>query len=81
MVETWYALGTMIRQIVISKESYEQKLSKTSDAIFAKRYNSLSLSNGEVVYVYNQFTPERINDFISKVNEQSWDIHIEKVAE
>jgi len=31
--------------------------------------------------VYNQFTPERINDFISKVNEQSWDIHIEKVAE
>ena len=81
LVETWYALGTMIRQIVISKESYEQKLSKTSDAIFAKRYNSLSLPNGEVVYVYNQFTPERINDFISKVNEQSWDIHIEKVAE
>lgn len=81
LVETWYALGTMIRQIVISKESYEQKLSKTSDAIFAKRYNSLSLPKGEVVYVYNQFTPERINDFISKVNEQSWDIHIEKVAE
>lgn len=81
LVETWYALGTMIRQIVISKESYEQKLSKTSDAIFAKRYDSLNLPNGEVVYVYNQFTPERINDFISKVNEQSWDIHIEKVAE
>lgn len=81
LVETWYALGTMIRQIVISKESYEQKLSKTSDAIFAKRYDSLNLPNGEVVYVYNQFTPERINDFISKVNEQSWDIHIEKAAE
>lgn len=81
LVETWYALGTMIRQIVISKESYEQKLSKTSDAIFAKRYDSLNLPNGEVVYVYNQFTPERINDFISKVNEQSWNIHIEKVAE
>ena len=81
LVETWYALGTMIRQIVISKESYEQKLSKTSDAIFVKRYDSLNLPNGEVVYVYNQFTPERINDFISKVNEQSWDIHIEKVAE
>ena len=81
LVETWYALGTMIRQIVISKESYEQKLSKTSDAIFAKRYDSLNLPNREVVYVYNQFTPERINDFISKVNEQSWDIHIEKVAE
>ena len=81
LVETWYALGTMIRQIVISKESYEQKLSKTSDAIFAKRYDSLNLPNGDVVYVYNQFTPERINDFISKVNEQSWDIHIEKVAE
>lgn len=81
LVETWYALGTMIRQIVISKESYEQKLSKTSDAIFAKRYDILKLPNGEVVYVYNQFTPERINDFISKVNEQSWDIHIEKVAE
>lgn len=81
LVETWYALGTMIRQIVISKESYEQKLSKTSDAIFAKRYDSLNMPNGEVVYVYNQFNPERINDFISKVNEQSWDIHIEKVAE
>lgn len=81
LVETWYALGTMVRQIVISKESYEQKLSKTSDAMFAKRYYSLNLPNGEVVYVYNQFTPERINDFISKVNEQSWDIHIEKIAE
>lgn len=81
LVETWYALGTIIRQIVISKESYEQKLSKTSDVIFVKRYDSLNLPNGEVVYVYNQFTPERINDFISKVNEQSWDIHIEKVAE
>ena len=81
LVETWYALGTMVRQIVISKESYEQKLSKTSDVIFAKRYDSLNLPNGEVVYVYNQFDPERINDFISKVNEQSWDIHIEKVAE
>lgn len=81
LVETWYALGTMISQIVISKESYEQKLSKTSDAKFAKRYDSLNLPNGEVVYVYNQFTPERINDFISKVNEQSWNIHIEKVAE
>lgn len=81
LAETWYALGTMIRQIVISKESYEQKLSKTSDAIFAKRYDSLNLPNGGTVYVYNQFTPERINDFISKVNEQSWDIHIEKIAE
>lgn len=81
LVETWYALGTMVRQIVISKESYEQKLSKTSDANFATRYDSLNLPNGEVVYVYNQFTPERINDFISKVNEQSWDIHIKKVSE
>ena len=81
LVETWYALGTMIRQIVISKELYEEKRSKTSDVNFAKRYDSLNLSNGEVVYVYNQFNPERINDFISKVNDQSWNIHIEKVAE
>ena len=81
IVDTWYSLGTIIRHIVITSEEYKEKLSKTSDEALANRYYSLLLKSGETIYVYNQFNPERINDFISKVNAQNWNIQIEKVSE
>lgn len=79
--DIWGGLKTMIRQIVITSTDYEQKLSTTSDSIFTTRYYELDLTNGEKIYVYNQFKPETITDFITKVNNQKWEIYIAKVEE
>lgn len=81
IVDTWLSLETIIRHIVITSEEYKEKLSKTSDGALEKRYYSLPLKSGETIYVYNQFNPERINDFMTKVNAQNWNIRIEKVEE
>ena len=81
IVDTWLSLETIIRHIVITSEEYKEKLSKTSDGALEKRYYSLTLKSGETIYVYNQFNPERINDFMTKVNAQNWNIRIEKVEE
>ena len=35
--------------------------------------------NGRVLYVSNQFNPERILEFETKVNNQNWGIKIDKV--
>lgn len=81
VVDIWYALETNVRHMVITNEEYKQKLDQSSDSILEKRYYSLSLNNGETIYIYNQFTPNRINDLISKVHAQNWNIRIEKVEE
>lgn len=78
--DIWGGLETMIRQIVITSTDYDQKLSTTSDSRFNIRYYDLDLANGEKIYVYNQFKPETITDFITKVNNQKW-VHIAKVEE
>jgi len=80
IVRAWNALGTMVT-VVLSEDEYNRKKEKTSDSIFETRYNEIRLNNGEKIYVFNQFNPERINDFVSKVNAQSWGIRIEKVEE
>lgn len=79
--DIWGGLKTMIRQIVITSTDYEQKLSTTSDSMFKTRYYEFDLTNGEKIYVYNQFKPETITDFITKVNNQKWGIYIAKVEE
>lgn len=79
IVSIWNTLK-MKGQYVYTSEEYEQKKSVSNDVKFSIRYNPLLLKNGEKIYVWNQMIPERINDFIEKVNAQSWGIHIEPVA-
>ena len=35
--------------------------------------------NNETVYISNQFNPERIKEFIQKVNAQDWGINIKEI--
>ncbi len=79
IVSIWNTLK-MKGQYVYTSEEYEQKKSVSNDVKFSIRYNPLLLKNGEKIYIWNQMIPERINDFIEKVNAQSWGIHIEPVA-
>lgn len=80
IVRAWNALGTMVT-VVLTEDEYNRKKEKTTDSIFETRYNEVRLNNGEKVYVFNQFNPERINNLVSKVNAQPWGIRIEKVEE
>ena len=80
IVREWNALGTMVT-VVITEDEYNRKKERSTDSIFETRYNEIRLNNGEKIYVFNQFNPERIKDFASKVNAQPWGIQIEKVAE
>ena len=40
---------------------------------------ALTLNNGEIIHISNQFNVSRIEEFINRVNAQSWNIRIEKL--
>lgn len=79
IVNTWTSVIGKLS--VITSEDYQRKSQNTSDDRFDKRYYPVSLSNGETIYVYNQYTLDRIKEFISKVNSYTWNIHIERIIE
>ena len=79
IVNKWSAV--IGKQVALTSEEYQGKLQNTTDPVFASRYYSLKLNNDETIYIYNQYTLDRINDFISKVNSSLWNIRIEKVSE
>lgn len=79
LVDTWMSLGVKTSNLVETKEQHEAR--RGSDPQFDRRSFNLSLPNGEIVFVSNQFGVERINDFIEKVNAQDWGIYIERIGE
>ena len=76
VVNTWSSL--IPKQVIITSEDYNTKLQNTTDENFEGRYYPLTLVNGDTIYVYNQYTLDRINDFITKVNSSGWNIQITK---
>ncbi len=78
VVDTWLSLGIKVPNLVETNETHISRRLSTKDARFDEKSKELVLSNGETIFVSNQFNVDRINDFISKVNAQSWGIHIEK---
>lgn len=78
VVEAWLSLGIKVPNLVETNETHVSRRQSTKDARFDEKSKELVLSNGETIFVSNQFNVDRINDFISKVNAQSWGIHIEK---
>lgn len=73
----WGAIKTTVTVIFTEKE-YTAKKERSEDKSFETRYDAITLKNEEKIYVFNQFSLRRINDFISKVNSQDWGIHIER---
>jgi len=67
--------------MVETSQMFESRTASSADPGLHSRYKTVTMPNGEILYVSNQYNVERINDFISKVNSQDWDIHIESIEE
>ena len=81
IVKVWLDLNIKISNLIETSQMFESRTASSADPGLHSRYKTVTMPNGEVLYVSNQYNVERINDFISKVNSQDWDIHIERIEE
>lgn len=79
VMANWLSLNLITPNIVETVEVHEEKVRKSSDPRIENRTYPITLQNGDILYVSNQFNPERINDFMEKVNAQNWGINIQKI--
>ena len=77
IVNKWATLNIKhLPHFVETESQFNERSSNTSDATFADKAKKLVLSNGEIMYVSNQFTPQRINELITKLDAKDWGVHI-----
>ena len=77
IAQKWTSLNiTHLPHLVETEQEFEQRATETNDAKFRTKAKRLDLSNGETIYVSNQFNPSRINELISKLENTNWDVHI-----
>lgn len=81
VVTVWLDLNIKISNMIETSQMFENRTASSADPGLHSRYKTVTMPNGEILYVSNQYNVERINDFISKVNSQDWNIHIEKIEE
>lgn len=77
IAQKWTSLNvTHLPHLVETEQEFEQRATETNDAKFRTKAKRLDLSNGEKIYVSNQFNPSRINELISKLENTNWGVHI-----
>ena len=77
IAQKWTSLNvTHLPHLVETEQEFEQRATETNDAKFRTKAKRLDLSNGETIYVSNQFNPSRINVLISKLENTNWGVHI-----
>ena len=79
IVRQWLGLGIKVPNLIETESVHANRKENTRDAHFDEKSKQLQLANGQTIYVSNQFNVERITDFTTKVNAQSWGIRIEKI--
>lgn len=79
IVRQWLSLGIKVPNLIETESVHVNRKENTRDLRFDDKSKLLLLANGQSLYVSNQFNVERITDFITKVNAQSWGIRIEKI--
>ena len=81
IIKIWSSLNIKhLPHLIESEQDFERRGQKTKDAKFRDKAKKITINN-ETVYISNQFNPERIKEFIQKVNAQDWGINIEKIEE
>lgn len=81
IIKIWSSLNIKhIPHLIESEQDFEKRGQNTKDTKFRDKAKKLNI-NDETVYISNQFNPERIKEFIQKVNAQDWGINIEKIDE
>lgn len=79
IIKIWSSLNIKhIPHLIESEQDFERRGQNTKDAKFRDKAKKLTI-NDETVYISNQFNPERIKEFIQKVNAQDWGINIEEI--
>ena len=81
VVSRWLSLGVKIPNLIETEVQYKERTVDSKDQKLADKSKIHILTDGTTVYVSNQFNPERIQDFVNKVNESDLGIHIEKIRE
>ena len=77
IAQKWTSLNVShLPYLVETEQEFEQRATETKDAKFRTKAKRLDLSNGETIYVSNQFNPSRINELISKLENTNWGVHI-----
>lgn len=77
IAQKWTSLNvTHLPHLVETEQEFEQRATETNDAKFRTKAKRLDLSNGEIIYVSNQFNPTRINELISKLENINLGVHI-----
>lgn len=79
IVDQWMGLKVNIPNFIESEATYEGRVSRSKDSRVREKSKSVTLPNGDIIYVSNQYNTIRIEDLISKVNATDWGIKIEKV--
>lgn len=79
IVDQWMGLKVNVPNFIESKATYDARVMRSKDTRVHEKAKSVTLPNGDMIYVSNQYTPTRIEEFVSKVNAADWGIKIEKV--
>ncbi len=79
IVETWLSLSINISNLIETDEMWNRRKEQTRDSKFESKSKVLTLHDGEIIHISNQFNVNRIQDFINRVNAQNWNIRIEKI--
>lgn len=78
IIKIWSALNIKhIPHLIESEQDFERREQNSKDAKFRDKAKKITINN-ETVYISNQFNPERIKEFIQKVNAKDWGINIKE---
>ncbi|MBR5374303.1 MAG: AAA family ATPase [Paludibacteraceae bacterium] len=81
VVKTWTALNVAVSNLVETEQMYRERTSGSTDKNLSTRYKTIQMSNGEILYVSNQYNVGNITELMNEVNKQNWGITIEKIDE
>lgn len=76
VVKDWLALNVRVPHFIETQADYNNRINLARDPRAANRSEQIQLPCRDIVYVSNQYTPERIQDLMTKVNAQPWGIII-----
>lgn len=78
VTNTWLSLNVNMPNLVETAAMFDDRVSRSKDPRIKEKSKQVTLNNGEVIFISNQFDTTRIADLISKVNAQDWNITITK---
>ena len=79
VIEKWKSVNPDIPFFILTTTEFENRISEMPGQ--RNRYWSVTVGNGEKVYITNQWGAGRMSGFVDLINNSDLGIHIEKVSE